>query len=147
MISAILAVDENLAIGYQNKILFKNKVDMSFFKKVSTTIFNCVVGRITYESLSPHYLPNRNLIKITTGVNIEDIKNQYNDLLVIGGSQIYELFKDSVDVWYVTYFKSKAELADTYLSNTLHEYILSYKNQEILHEDTTLKIVKYSNKI
>ena len=63
MLSIIVAVDKNNAIGNENKLLFKLPKDLKRFKEI-TTGHTIIMGRKTYESL-PNILPNRHHIIIT----------------------------------------------------------------------------------
>ena len=57
MVSIIVAISENNAIGKNNELLFKIKKDLQNFKEITTN--NVVImGRKTYESIGKP-LPNR----------------------------------------------------------------------------------------
>ena len=144
---AIVAVDSNWAIGYENKLLFNVKKDMEHFKKL-TSGKTVVMGRKTYESIrdmTPQdkpLLPGRKKIVLRSGDedNILTTRVDYNGIVdttvftkcidsieafcendeevwVIGGASIYEQLLDKCDEVYVTRFMKAAPKADTYFRN------------------------------
>lgn len=119
MISLIVAVSENNAIGKNNNLLFHIKEDLAFFKK-TTLNKHILMGRKTFESL-PGVLPNRKHLVITRDKNYSvdnenvdvcnnllDVINKYKEsneeLFIIGGGEIYKQALDSklVDKLYIT---------------------------------------------
>ena len=114
--SIIVAYDEDYAIGRNGDLIYHIKDDMKHFKEI-TSGHTVVMGRTTWESLKVKPLPNRNNIVISRDWkykadgafvchNIEEVKDRlfYNDeeVIIIGGAQIYEGFINSVDTLYVT---------------------------------------------
>lgn len=119
MISLIVAVSENNAIGKNNNLLFHIKEDLAFFKK-TTLNKHILMGRKTFESL-PGVLPNRKHLVITRDKNYSvdnenvevynnllDVINKYKEsneeLFIIGGGEIYKQALDSklIDKLYIT---------------------------------------------
>lgn len=119
MISLIVAISENNAIGKNNNLLFHIKEDLAFFKK-TTLNKHILMGRKTFESL-PGVLPNRKHLVITRDKNYSvdnenvevcnnllDVINKYKEsneeLFIIGGGEIYKQALDSklVDKLYIT---------------------------------------------
>ncbi len=64
MISIIAAVAQNLAIGYENKLLYWLPNDLKRFKAL-TTGHTIIMGRKTFESLPKGALPNRRNVVLT----------------------------------------------------------------------------------
>ena len=64
MISIIAAVARNLAIGYQNRLLYWLPNDLKRFKAL-TTGHTIIMGRKTFESLPKGALPNRRNVVLT----------------------------------------------------------------------------------
>lgn len=64
-ISIIAAVDRNMAIGFQNKLLFWLPNDLKRFKAL-TTGNTIIMGRKTFESLPKGALPNRRNIVLSS---------------------------------------------------------------------------------
>lgn len=100
-ITLIAAVAINRAIGYDNKLLYHFKEDMSHFK--SLTLGNTVImGRKTFESLPNGALPGRRNIVISKTVSSLHNCDVYHsleeafdnckdneDIYIIGGESIY----------------------------------------------------------
>ena len=101
MISIIAAVARNLAIGYQNKLLYWLPNDLKRFKAL-TTGHTIIMGRRTFESLPKGALPNRRNIVLTrsqaTFPSAETFPSLQTalasctpdeDIYIIGGASVY----------------------------------------------------------
>ncbi|MFN4233911.1 MAG: dihydrofolate reductase [Bacteroidia bacterium] len=130
MISIIVAVAENNAIGKNNQLLWHLPADMKIFKEKTTG--HCVItGRKNYESIPEKYrpLPNRTNIVITRQENysapgaivvkslqeaIEKAKaTGDNEIFIIGGGEIYAQAIPLADKVYLTKVHETFE-ADTF---------------------------------
>jgi dihydrofolate reductase len=105
-ITLVVAASQNNAIGKDNQLLWHLPKDMRFFKN-TTWALPIVMGRKTFESMGSRLLPGRFNIILTTqkGLTIEGAtivhsiqeavdlaqKNDYKELMVIGGGQVYEM--------------------------------------------------------
>ena len=105
-ITLVVAASENNAIGLNNQLLWHLPKDMRFFKN-TTWGMPILMGRKTFESMGSKPLNGRLNIIITRNKNwvnedvtvvhtMEEatslaIKFSYNELLVIGGGEIYEM--------------------------------------------------------
>ena len=105
-ITLVVAASENNAIGLNNQLLWHLPKDMRFFKN-TTWGMPILMGRKTFESMGGKPLNGRLNIIITRNKNWvnEDVtvvhtmeeaielatKFSYNELLVIGGGEIYEM--------------------------------------------------------
>ena len=103
-VNIILACDVCYGIGKNNDILYHFKEDLERFKKI-TSGKTVIMGRKTWESL-PFKLPNRKNIVISTHDELEGLVQpdiicdidtaleiaRNEEVWVIGGAQIYELF-------------------------------------------------------
>lgn len=149
MLAGILALDVNNGLGYKNNILFKNAIDMKHFRVITCEYVNCVVGRKTAESL-PSNFPGRYLKVLSKNPlacfgflpTYENVLSSFDKQIVIGGNEIYKLFKNDIKVWYVTYFKEAAKNVDVYLDKEVLEVISKTQTKEIIYEDDTLQICK-----
>ena len=115
MISIIVAIDRNNAIGLNNQLLCHLPDDLKYFKKV-TSGHTVVMGLRTYESLPVKPLPNRKNIVISDTViplpagciltqSIEEACRQCNtaeECFVIGGAQIYRQMFPFAQKLYIT---------------------------------------------
>lgn len=101
MISIIAAVAWNLAIGYQNKLLYWLPNDLKRFKAL-TTGHTIIMGRRTFESLPKGALPNRRNVVLTrsqaTFPGAETFPSLQTalasctpdeDIYIIGGASVY----------------------------------------------------------
>ncbi|MEM4994750.1 dihydrofolate reductase [Priestia sp. SB1] len=129
-ISLIVAADERGAIGVNNQLLCKLKGDLKYFKE-KTKNHTVVMGRNTYESIGKP-LPNRTNIVLTSDVHydpdeevytynsLSELMNDYNEsendeeVFVIGGSSLYELFLPIADTVYLTRIHHTFDNADTF---------------------------------
>lgn len=116
MLSIIVAVARNRAIGKDNKLLWHLSEDLKRFKKL-TTGHNIIMGRKTFESLG-RVLPNRHHIILCndmemniTDENVEildDISkldkyiNSDEENFVIGGATMYKLLMPYSKKMYIT---------------------------------------------
>lgn len=117
MLSIIVAVAKNNAIGKDNKLLWHLPEDLKRFKRL-TMNKNIIMGRKTFESLG-RVLPNRKHIVLCNDMNLniddenvlvlDDISkldnyiNSKEENFVIGGATIYKLLMPYVSKLYVTH--------------------------------------------
>jgi dihydrofolate reductase len=117
--SIVVAFAKNLAIGKDNKLLWRQKADMQYFKKL-TQGKTVLMGKNTYLSLPKSFrpLPNRLNIVISSGepkeiaenlewytsldLALEDLKKKDEEIMIIGGAQIYKQAIEKVDIIYAT---------------------------------------------
>lgn len=125
MISIVVAMARNRAIGLDNQLLWHIAEDMKFFKSL-TSGGTVVMGRKTYDSIG-RPLPNRRNIVITRnadfraeGVEVVSsieaatkLAELDEKVFIIGGGEIYRQAIDLVDTLYVTLVDRDYE-ADTF---------------------------------
>lgn len=125
-IQAIVAVDENGAIGRQGELLCHLPLDMKHFKEV-TMGHSIVMGRKTFESFPRRPLPGRQNIvitrnkrwqydNVTVAHDLDEAINaaQDNTIFIIGGAQIYELALPRVEVLHLTLIHARWASADAF---------------------------------
>lgn len=116
MLSIIVAIAKNNAIGKDNKLLWHLPEDLKRFKKL-TTGHNIIMGRKTFESLG-RVLPNRHHIILCNDMEmniddenvevLEDISmldkyiNSDEENFVIGGATMYKLLMPYAKKMYIT---------------------------------------------
>ncbi len=114
MISMIVAMAENRAIGKNNELLWHLPKDFQHFKSV-TMGKPILMGRKTFESIGKA-LPGRKNIVITRDNNFtaEDIvivhsitaaleaTEEFDDVMVIGGASFYEQMLPVTETLYLT---------------------------------------------
>jgi len=120
----IVAMDSRNGIGKNNTIPWNIKEDIERFKKITTgTCQNnmVVMGRKTWETIPPHHRPLKDRINVILSRNEKEVTSQdviwcsdkqqiyglaqqmnVDNLFVIGGSEIYQLFIEEIHVVYVT---------------------------------------------
>lgn len=127
----IVAHDKNKAIGRNGDMPWHLPNDLKWFRK--QTIHKIVLmGRATWEALPDNYkpLPNRTNLVLTTQKNYKakgavtchsiadaiTIANakECNELMIVGGGQIYELFYPIADKLIITEVKTAVKDADTF---------------------------------
>lgn len=159
----IVAVDENWAIGKDNKLLVSIPSDMKFFR--SMTMGKVVVmGRKTLESF-PNGLPLKNRTNIVLTQNLdyrvkdavichsmeellEELK-KYNseDVFVIGGDSIYHQLLPYCDTAHVTRIYHSYE-ADSWFPNldSMEEWELTGDTEEQTYFDLEYRFLRYERK-
>jgi dihydrofolate reductase len=131
MISLIWAMDKNRVIGKDNQMPWHHPSDLKYFKEV-THGKKVVMGRLTFESILSYLkkpLPNRESIVLTRqDISFDGAKvvNDFNELIteykdseeevfIIGGKQIYDLFLPVASKLYITHI-DESYVGDTYFS-------------------------------
>jgi len=129
MITGIVAISKNSAIGKDGKLPWHYPADLRFFKE--TTTGNAVVmGANTWRSIGKP-LPNRLNIVLSRSGNVDAPSHviklaskdevcalaQYfdRDVFIIGGAKTYSEFADIIAKWIVTYIPEQIEDADTFM--------------------------------
>ena len=115
IISIIAGMDKNRLIGQGNRLPWRLPADMKHFRR-HTLDKPVLMGRKTYESIGKP-LPKRTNIILThdrdyqadgciVTLSIEealDTASGYEEIMIIGGASIYELFLPRADRLYLTY--------------------------------------------
>lgn len=156
----IVAVDENWAIGQDNKLLVSIPNDMKYFRE-TTTGKVVVMGRKTLESF-PNGLPlkNRTNIVLTSDINykvkdtiivhsleqlLEELKKyDSQDIYIIGGESIYRQMLEYCDVAHVTKIHYVYH-ADTFFPNLdeMKEWEITADSEEQTYFDLEYEFLKY----
>ena len=147
-ISLVVAASDNHAIGKDNQLLWHLPKDMRFFKN-TTWALPILMGRKTFESLGNKVLPGRMNMIITRQANkeyegakvvtsleqaIELAKqNDYNELMVIGGGEIYQMALPLADTIYLTRVHTSIE-GDTYFPALGAEWMLESSEPQLADE-------------
>lgn len=151
----ILAVDQNFAIGKDNKLLFHISEDLKHFKK--TTLDSIVImGRKTYESMGGA-LPKRDNLILTRNkdykadnAQVFTTKDQILDYVknhpskkafVIGGGEIVNIFLDQCDEAIITKVMEDVKDADTFLHNFDIDPDFEMVEKSDIHEENGVKFV------
>lgn len=126
MISIIVAIAENNAIGFENKLIYWLPNDLKRFKQL-TTGNTIIMGRRTFESLPKGALPNRRNIVLSRNGKTEDfpgadlypnlqeaLASCEGDVYIIGGASVYKEALPLADCLCLTYIYDTPENADTF---------------------------------
>lgn len=126
MISIIVAIAENNAIGFENKLIYWLPNDLKRFKQL-TTGNTIIMGRRTFESLPKGALPNRRNIVLSRSGKAEDfpgadlfdnlesaLKDCEGDVFIIGGASVYNEALPIADRLCLTLVHDTPAQADTF---------------------------------
>jgi dihydrofolate reductase len=114
IVSIVVAIAENNAIGKDNQLLWHLPADLKHFKQI-TTGHTIIMGRKTYDSIGKP-LPNRRNIVMTrtSGLQIPGVEVTANmeealalcaaeeEVFIIGGAEIYKSTMDITNRIYLT---------------------------------------------
>jgi len=142
MISIIAAVDRNLGIGFQNKLLFWLPNDLKRFKAL-TTGNTIIMGRKTFESLPKGALPNRRNIVLSSNPETQYPGTEVFSTLeaalqscqpeeqvyIIGGTSVYKQAMPLADMLCLTEIDAEAPRVDAYFP-TVDSAIWHEKSRE-----------------
>ena len=129
IISLVVAASENNAIGKDNKLLWRLPNDLKFLKNI-TWAMPVAMGRKSFESIDSQPLNGRVNIVITRQKDfkapgavvvgsLDDAifvasEHDYNELMVLGGGEIYKEAMPKADRIYITRVHAVFEDADTF---------------------------------
>jgi dihydrofolate reductase len=113
IVSIVVAISENHAIGKDNKLLWYLPNDLKHFKNI-TTGHTVIMGRKTYESVGKPLPNRRNIIITRQNMTIEgcEVVNSIDTALalcrdeaeafIVGGAEIYKQSLSKTDRLYIT---------------------------------------------
>jgi dihydrofolate reductase len=123
-ISFVVALDQDRVIGLDGALPWRLPDDMKRFREI-TMGHPVLMGRKTYESLPPRFrpLPGRKNIILTRQTDYDapgcvvvnsaaealQVVAEEEELMIIGGAQLYEAFFDVADRLYVTFVEGRHE--------------------------------------
>ena len=144
MISIIVAIAQNLAIGKNNDLLWHLSADLKHFKQL-TTGRTVIMGERTFLSLPHRPLPNRRNIVITDKADLQfdgcEMAHNIDEAarfcrpdeenFVIGGGSIYRQFMPLADALHITWVYRDFD-ADTFfpaIDETVWEAVAQSERQ------------------
>ena len=127
MISIIVAIAQNGAIGYKGDLIYHLSADLRRFKEL-TTGHTVIMGRKTFESLPKGALPNRRNIVLTRQQGVSypgtEVYSSLDEALskcardekvyIMGGAQVYTQALPMADELEITLVNDTPALADTF---------------------------------
>ncbi|MBQ7773798.1 MAG: dihydrofolate reductase [Bacteroidales bacterium] len=154
MLSIIVAVAQNGAIGRNNGLLWHISEDLKYFK--GTTMGHPVImGRKTYESVGRPLPGRRNIVLTRGGLEIPQIKNPRTtsmevvdslekvleiaagdqEFFIMGGGMLYNATFGVADKLYITRIFAAAEDADTFFPEISPLDWEMEKEHEVMHDE------------
>lgn len=153
MLSLIVAVAQNGAIGRNNELLWHISEDLKYFK-ATTTGHPVIMGRKTYESIGRPLPGRRNIVLTRGGMEIPPIKNPQTtsmeivhsldeiykiaggdeEFFVMGGGMLYNATFEKADFLYLTKIHAQAEDADTFFPEVDESEWEVVKNGGVMHD-------------
>lgn len=126
MLSIIVCIAQNNAIGLNGGMIYHQRADLKRFKEL-TTGHTVIMGRRTFESLPKGALPNRRNIVLTRGggefagaetfCSLQEALRHCGvdeHVFVIGGSSVYNEAMPLADMLYLTLVHHTPNEADTF---------------------------------
>lgn len=149
MISLIVAHDPNRVIGVNNELPWHLPEDLAYFKKM-TMGKAMVMGRKTYDSIG-RPLPGRQTIVVTRNKDfteedvivvhdlndaIEKAKEYADEVMIIGGAEIFQMVLGFADRLYITLIHNHFE-GDVFFPSYGSEWKLVSTSENIESKDGT----------
>lgn len=128
MLSIIACISQtNRAIGYQNRLLYHIKSDLTRFREL-TTGHTIIMGRKTYESLPNGALPHRRNIVVSRSMKemegcevypnldaaLKAAEGKTEETFIIGGESIYRQSLPAARKLYLTVVNDAPQQADAF---------------------------------
>lgn len=146
-ISIIVAIDRNMAIGFQNKLLFWLPNDLKRFKAL-TTGNTIIMGRKTFESLPKGALPNRRNLVLSSNPktecpgaevypSLDEALNHCREdekIYIIGGESVYRQAMPLANELCLTEIDAAAPQADAFFP-TVDAELWHEKSREVHPSD------------
>ena len=113
IVTIVVAIAENYAIGKNNQLLWHMPADLKHFKRI-TSGHTVIMGRRTYDSVGKPLPNRRNIIITRQDISIpgcEVVKSVdealelcagEEEVFIVGGAEIYKLAMDQTDRIYLT---------------------------------------------
>ena len=159
-ITLVAAIASNNVIGKENSLPWNIPEDLKRFKQM-TSGHTILMGRKTFDSIG-RPLPNRQNIVMTKNENFEQegikvindfdealelIKESNEDVFVIGGSKIYELFEPVANSLAITRILKDFE-GDAFFPDINWDLWQIEKEEKFFDEKSNVecKLIEYSKK-
>ena len=159
-ITLVAAIASNNVIGKENSLPWNIPEDLKRFKQM-TSGHTILMGRKTFDSIG-RPLPNRQNIVMTKDKNFEQegikvindfdealelIKESNEDIFVIGGSKIYELFEPVANSLAITRILKDFE-GDAFFPDINWDLWQIEKEENFFDEKSNIecKLIEYSKK-
>lgn len=167
----VAACKENLGIGYKNKLPWKLRNEMQYFKDVTMktsrkNMKNAVImGRKTWDSIPEKFRPLKGRVNIVLSSSDMEVpsdvyvvkgmlaaselvegRDEIESAFVIGGSTVYQQARDACDRIYMTEIDDSDFEMDTYLPKDFLDGFKKVHTSEDQREgDVTYRYIIYEN--
>ena len=148
MITIIAAIGKNNEIGKDNQLLWNIPEEMKVFIQ-HTKNKTVLMGRKTFESIGKplpkrHNIVISNTVKQIDGVtvctNIHEALSSNDDIVVIGGEQIYNECLSCADELIISHINMSFPEADSFFP----DFSELFEQRELLHNSTFFSTYKYT---
>lgn len=145
MINLIWAMDENWLVGNDDKLPWRIKEDLQYFQQMTKDKI-VLMGDLTYKSMKGYYknkpFPFKKIFVANLNEKIYDdailvkdvkefLKNNKEELFVIGGPTIYKLSLPFADRLYITFVLNRHEGNVFFPKFNLDDYnLINYNTKE-----------------
>lgn len=152
MISIIVAIANNYAIGKDNKLLWHLSEDLKYFKR-TTSGHPVVMGYNTFLSVGGKPLPNRRNIVVnnampagmrdgyemfsTLDAALESAQRDGEEAFVIGGGMMYRTSMPMAKRLYITHVDVSIEDADTFFPKIELDVWKEISRSEEMYDEKT----------
>ena len=152
IVSIVVAISENNAIGKNNQLLWYLPADLKHFKNI-TTGHTVIMGRKTYESVGKPLPNRRNIIITRQDITIEgcEVVKSIEDALalcaseeevfIVGGAEIYRQSMHLTNRIYLTVVHQKFD-ADSFFPEIHYDEWLETEQED--HEPDEKNKLPYS---
>lgn len=162
-LSLVVAIGENNEIGAAGNLLWHLPKDMARFKEI-TIGHHVLMGRKTYQSIPEKYRPLKSRVNIvvSTGSTFDEVvnvatleegirfakDNGEDELMIIGGGQIYAAAFPLADKIYLTKVCATFPEADTFFPELDNDWQIVTKSTISADEANpfTMEFCEYSKK-
>lgn len=153
----IASVDKNFAVGNDGKLLFRIREDIKLFREMTMGDI-VIMGRKTYEEIGKPLEGRLNIVLSRDDISIEGVhvfksmemlkafcetsSNRQKDVFVIGGAEMWNLFRRYVSQIHLTKVPDDSEEYDTVFPyDLLNTFTLVHRNQIGFYEKNYQPIV------
>lgn len=164
ILSQIVAIGENFAIGKDNKLLWHFPEDLKYFK-TNTSGKIMIMGRKTFDSLGKplpkrfHIVISRNDIK-SEWANVHFVKTiaeavefaktkigEYpEEVMIVGGAEIYKQMREISNLLYVTRIPGKFDADTFYPANFTEGFSIKNSQPSLEHPGLVYEIWEKASK-
>src|SRR6201986_2763661 len=152
IVSIVVAISENNAIGKNNQLLWYLPADLKHFKNI-TTGHTVIMGRKTYESVGKPLPNRRNIIITRQDITIEGcevvksiegalaLSASEEEVFIVGGAEIYRQSMHLTNRIYLTVVHQKFD-ADSFFPEIHYDEWLETEQED--HEPDEKNKLPYS---